>query len=107
MDSPEKSVPSKTGETSVVGNNEPTTSYMLGGITGKGFLPGVSGNPSGRPKSTPITDLLREIFEDRDFVKHELRGILTGKSAIAKVMLTEKAAERLEGKVVQPVEAEI
>lgn len=25
---------------------------MLGGITGKGFMPGVSGNPSGRPKGS-------------------------------------------------------
>jgi len=30
-------------------------------------------------------------------------GIMKGKSAIAKVMLLEKAAERLEGKVAQPV----
>jgi hypothetical protein len=29
-------------------NNVPTP--LLGGITGKGFLPGRSGNPSGRPK---------------------------------------------------------
>ena len=30
--------------------------YMPGGITGKGFLPGQSGNPDGRPK-----DIVREI----------------------------------------------
>jgi len=37
-----------------VGNNEQTTKdgKLLGGVTGKGFMPGVSGNPSGRPKGT-------------------------------------------------------
>ena len=34
-----------------VENNEIST-YKLGGITGKGFMPGVSGNPGGRPKGT-------------------------------------------------------
>lgn len=33
-----------------VANNEKTT--KLGGCTGKGFMPGISGNPSGRPKDT-------------------------------------------------------
>ena len=30
----------------------------VGGVTGKGFMPGQSGNPSGRPKRKPITDAL-------------------------------------------------
>ena len=29
-----------------------TTKKQLGGITGKGFMPGVSGNPKGRPKGS-------------------------------------------------------
>jgi hypothetical protein len=32
----------------------------LGGVTGKGFMPGKSGNPNGRPKRTPLTDVTRE-----------------------------------------------
>lgn len=43
-----------------VGNNEETTK-KLGGITGKGFMPGVSGNPSGRPKGT-LKDYVRRMF---------------------------------------------
>ena len=39
-----------------VGNNARRTEKKLGGITGKGFMPGVSGNPSGRPAKQPITD---------------------------------------------------
>jgi uncharacterized protein DUF5681 len=40
----------------VVGNSGPST--KPGGITGKGFLPGQSGNPSGRPKRKPLSDAL-------------------------------------------------
>jgi hypothetical protein len=32
---------------------EKTTKYQLGGRTGKGFMPGKSGNPAGRPKGSP------------------------------------------------------
>jgi len=38
--------------------------YMLGGITGKGFLPGKSGNPGGRPKKNrPLSDRYESIVE--------------------------------------------
>jgi hypothetical protein len=35
----------------------------LGGITGKGFLPGQSGNAGGRPKKSPLTEAYREILQ--------------------------------------------
>ena len=34
----------------------------LGGITGKGFMPGKSGNPSGRPRD-PLKEFQRHQFE--------------------------------------------
>ncbi len=37
----------------LVGNNGETT--QLGGVSGAGFLPGQSGNPSGRPKGIAST----------------------------------------------------
>jgi hypothetical protein len=37
---------------------------MLGGITGKGFMPGVSGNPSGRPRK-PITEAYADMTDQK------------------------------------------
>ena|ERR1700686_3700373 len=47
-----------------VENNAKTTGKKRGGITGKGFLPGVSGNAGGRPRKTPVTDALRKMLEE-------------------------------------------
>lgn len=47
-----------------VENNQETTEIkdkLLGGVTGKGFMPGVSGNPGGRPKN-PLKDFQRDLF---------------------------------------------
>jgi hypothetical protein len=46
-----------------VGNKaESNAGKMLGGITGKGFMPGVSGNPSGRPKKR-VTESYEGIYD--------------------------------------------
>lgn len=39
---------------------------MLGGITGKGFMPGQSGNPAGRAKGTGLTDIIRKCLAQPD-----------------------------------------
>jgi len=38
--------------------------YMPGGITGKGFTPGKSGNPKGRPKKRTLEEDLRRILKE-------------------------------------------
>lgn len=44
---------------------EISTEKQRGGITGKGFTPGVSGNPLGRPKgSISIKDKVRQYLEE-------------------------------------------
>lgn len=51
-------------------NNEETTK-MLGGVTGKGFMPGVSGNPNGRPKNTMKDYISRKFREMNDEQKEQ------------------------------------
>lgn len=36
----------------------------VGGVTGKGFKPGQSGNPGGRPKGTSVTAELRRLLAE-------------------------------------------
>jgi hypothetical protein len=96
---------------------------QLGGITGRGFQPGQSGNPSGRPKRLPITDRYAAIAElpvpdyllialklsdaERQEIKtygdalalNQFRAAIKGKTEAAR-----EIADRLEGRARQPVE---
>jgi hypothetical protein len=38
----------------------------VGGVTGKGFRPGVSGNPRGRPRTAKFSEAVRELFAEMD-----------------------------------------
>jgi hypothetical protein len=63
-------------------------------------------NPDGKNGQDFISRVFKEVFQDEAFIRTEVRKILKGKSAMAKVMLIEHAAERLEGKVSQPVKVD-
>lgn len=70
-------------------------------VVGRPFPKGVSGNPLGRPKSKPITDMLRPIFDDPECVeaiRQNVKSTLTGKG-MAGVILLSHIADRLEGKM--------
>jgi hypothetical protein len=39
---------------------------LLGGITGKGFMPGQCGNPSGRPRTAKFSEIARDVLAEED-----------------------------------------
>jgi hypothetical protein len=73
------------------------------------FKPGQSGNPGGRPKKTPLTDLYRELVDDPevlDEIRNSVRQMVKSGRMVGMLQLKEMA-ERVEGKVKQQIEAEV
>jgi len=52
--------------TLVQNNGKRRRRKQLGGCTGKGFMPGSSGNPGGRPRTQGLLQALRSILTDCD-----------------------------------------
>ena len=73
------------------------------------WQPGQSGNPGGRPKKKPITDMFEELMSDPELVASFKQAIANSikKGGMAGVMYMKEAADRLEGKVTQPIDADI
>lgn len=70
---------------------------------------GVSGNPGGRPKNKPITELYESILNDPKEIaklrKAVVKALLKGNMAM--VLQLKEMTDRVEGKVTQPIEANI
>lgn len=85
----------------------------VGGITGKGFLPGQSGNPNGRPKGRTLTALLRERLETvADESTGETYGEQLAKAWVdaaldGNVAAIKEALDRTEGKVPDKIKASV
>jgi hypothetical protein len=76
----------------------------LGGASGKGFLPGRSGNPGGRPRTTGLIDAIRakvfEIGTDGRTVAEQIAQMLVDESLRGKhrVAAATLILDRLEGR---------
>jgi hypothetical protein len=82
----------------------------LGGCTGKGFMPGQSGNPGGVPKNKWLSDVTEEMLEEklkdpkfREQYKDSLWKKLLAQGVVS-AMTLDKIWERTEGKVTQTVD---
>jgi hypothetical protein len=83
---------------------------QLGGITGRGFLPGRSGNPNGRPRTRGLVSALHakvsEVGPDGRSIEQQLVDVLLhealrGKHRLAAV---EVIFDRLEGRASQHIQ---
>ena len=85
-----------------VENNEKTTK-KLGGITGKGFMPGQSGNPGGRPRN-PLKDF--SLKEFNSWTDEKKRKFLAKVSPIDRWKMTEGNPENdvnVQGEVIAKI----
>jgi hypothetical protein len=58
-------------------------SHRLGGVTGRGFFPGQSGSPGGRPKG--LARYIRDQTRDGEEIAELMLGVLRGENAEATV----------------------
>jgi hypothetical protein len=84
-----------------------TTGKQRGGVTGRGFLPGQSGNPGGRPRSE--RKLLEQLYgENGEKVYRRLEALRNhAKTPVKlKMQIDFFLIERLHGRAQQRVEVE-
>lgn len=75
-------------------------------MVGRPFQPGQSGNPNGRPKSKPFKDALRKALEEAGDNERALSLVamaLVAKAQMGDVRAIKELADRLDGKVTQPI----
>jgi hypothetical protein len=75
----------------------------------KPFKAGQSGNPGGRPTKRPITELYERILADPKNIASIEKAVVKAlsKGNMAMVLLLREITDRIEGKVTQPIEADI
>jgi len=75
----------------------------LGGATGKGFLPGQSGNPGGRKKGTSITAILNrkldELDDDGKSRAEKVAEVIVREALAGDYRFVDMLLNRTEGKI--------
>lgn len=75
-------------------------------VIGRPFQPGQSGNPNGRPKTKPFKDALQRALKAADDDEAMLNAValaLVKKAQDGDVPAIKELADRLDGRVTQPV----
>ena len=75
-------------------------------VIGRPFQPGQSGNPNGRPKSKPFKNALQEALKaagDDEDMLNAVALALVKKAKEGDVPAIKELADRLDGKVTQPI----
>lgn len=76
-------------------------------MVGKPFQPGRSGNPNGRPKSKPFKEALERALKaagDDEAAIDAVATALVTKAKTGDVQAIKEFADRMDGKVTQPIE---
>lgn len=73
------------------------------------WKPGQTGNAGGRPKKKPVTELYEQILSDPANLELVERAIVKALSRgqMAMVLQLKEMTDRVEGKVTQPIEADV
>lgn len=73
------------------------------------WVPGQSGNPGGRPKKKPITEMYERILNNPEHLAAIEQATVNAlkKGNMAFVLQLREVTDRIEGKVMQPIEADI
>jgi hypothetical protein len=87
-----------------VANNGETTQKLIGGVTGKGFMPGHSGNPNGRPKRLLVDEALDDLLTTNDSSEAKaIAKVLIDRAKAGDVKAIQLTTERTQGKPKQSI----
>jgi hypothetical protein len=90
-------------------NTQPYKPSLTPEMEARKWKPGECGNPGGRPKKKPVTELYEQILSDPANLALVEKAIVKALSRgqMAMVLQLKEMTDRVEGKVTQPIEADV